>query len=143
MSLDEVREAEFGFKVAFEMSDTARARSGLESPPIGDEREGEAGLMAGGRHVWKQLKRDLWEARETGSDREQAGNLRKGGSLRARHGKWGLCTEREQIEVWQCGVQISKTIRVECDASNGLVSRCKVGYNFDIFQNIICRSRIK
>lgn len=55
VSLDEAREGEMEFEVAFEMSDAARKIRARVSTG-GDEGEGEAGVAAGVGPVWRQIQ---------------------------------------------------------------------------------------
>lgn len=55
MSLDEAREGEMEFEVAFEMSDAARKIRARVASGV-DEGEGEAGVVAGVGPVWKQIQ---------------------------------------------------------------------------------------
>ena len=53
--LDEAREGELEFEVAFEMSDAAR-KIRVRAATGGDEGEGEAGVVAGVGPVWRQIQ---------------------------------------------------------------------------------------
>lgn len=56
VSLDEAREGEMEFEVAFEMSDAARKIRARVATGGGDGGEGEAGGVAGVGPVWRQIQ---------------------------------------------------------------------------------------